>query len=290
MTPLPVTFPMLVQDFFQRRLVAERGVSAHTLASYRDTFTLFLRDTEQRTGKAPTSLTLEDLSPPSILAFLDRLETERGNSPRTRNLRLTALRSFMRYVAIRDPASLPLAQRVLAIASKRVDYPSWASLRERRCKLCSTPRTAPRGAASAMPSSSLCCTTRERECLKLIGLRVADLLLDRAPAVHLHGKGRKERVVPLWKQTAAQVREWLPRIDRTALAPVFPNRAGRPLTRSGVEHRLQVAIATAARRCPSLAARSISPHTLRHYLPFLTMSRPTIPSWLSWPAREDLPT
>jgi hypothetical protein len=101
-TPPTVAFATLAQDFFQRRLVAERGVSAHTLASYRDTFTLFLRDAEQRTGKAPTALTLEDLSAPIILAFLDRLETERGNSPRTRNLRLTALRSFMRYAAQRS--------------------------------------------------------------------------------------------------------------------------------------------------------------------------------------------
>jgi integrase/recombinase XerD len=93
---------------------------------------------------------------------------------------------------------------------------------------------------------------------------VADVLLVRAAAVHLHGIGRKERTVPLWKRTAAQVREWLARIDRVAHAPVFPNRAGRPLSRSGVEHRLQVAITTASGRYPSLATRSISPHTLRH--------------------------
>ncbi|MDP2321762.1 MAG: site-specific integrase [Acidobacteriota bacterium] len=264
MTPSVVGFPTLVQDFFQRRLVAERGVSAHTLASYRDTFTLFLRDVEQRTGKTPTSLTLEDLSPPTILTFLDRLETERGNSPRTRNLRLTALRSFMRYASVRDPTSLPVAQRVLAIATKRVDHPvlGFLSREEVQALLDAPDRTTWSGRRDAVLFAVLYNTGGRVS--EITGLRVSDVLLDRAAAVHLHGKGRKERVIPLWKRTAAQVREWLTQIDRTPNAPVFPNRAKRPLSRSGVEHRLQVAITTASARCPSLAARSISPHTLRH--------------------------
>lgn len=261
--PPAVPFPTLVQDFFQRRLVAERGVSAHTVASYRDTFTLFLRDAEQR-GKTPAALTLEDLAPPAILAFLDRLEAERGNSSRTRNLRLTALRSFMRYASVRDPTSLPLAQRVLAIAPKRIDQPvmGFLSREEVQVLLDATDRTTWSGERDAVLFAVLYNTGARVS--EITGLRVADLLLDRAAAVHLHGKGRKERVVPLWKRTAAQVRAWVVRIDRAPDAPVFPNRAGRPLSRSGVEHRLQVAVTTASRRCPSLARRSISPHTLRH--------------------------
>lgn len=264
MKPSAVGFPTLVQDFFQRRLVAERGVSAHTLASYRDTFTLFLRDVEQRTGKTPTSLTLEDLAAPTILAFLDRLETERGNSPRTRNLRLTALRSFMRYASVRDPVSLPVAQRVLAIATKRVDHPvlGFLSREEVQALLDAPDRTTWSGRRDAVLFAVLYNTGARVS--EITSLRVSDVLLDRAAAVHLHGKGRKERVIPLWKRTAAQVREWLTQIDRTPQAPVFPNRAKRPLSRSGVEHRLQVAITTASAHCPSLAARSISPHTLRH--------------------------
>ena len=107
---------------------------------------------------------------------------------------------------------------------------------------------------------------------EVTALRVADVLTDRGSALHLHGKGRKERVVPLWKTTAAQLRAWLPHIDSSPVAPVFPNRSGARMSRSGVEHRLGVALATASERCPSLAGRRISPHTLRHYLPFLTMS------------------
>lgn len=99
---------------------------------------------------------------------------------------------------------------------------------------------------------------------EITGLRVADVLLDRAAAVHLHGQGRKERVVPLWKNTAAQLRPWCGHLTGGADTPVFPNRAGQRLSRSGVEHRLRVAIRTAAARCPSLLTRSISPHTLRH--------------------------
>ena len=102
---------------------------------------------------------------------------------------------------------------------------------------------------------------------EVTGLRIADVLLDRAAALHLHGKGRKgrkERVVPLWKPTAARLRAWLELIDRSPSAPVFPNRAGNRLSRSGVEQRLQAAISKASQRCPSLAARPISPHTLRH--------------------------
>lgn len=259
-----IAFSALVQDFFQRRLVAERGVSAHTVASYRDTFALFFRDTEQRTGRTPASFTLEDLSAPSVLAFLDRLEIERGNSPRTRNLRLTAIRSFMRYVSGRDPTSLPLAQRVLAIATKRVDYPimGFLSREEVQALLAAPDATTWSGQRDAVLFAVLYNTGARVS--EITGLRVADVLLDRAAAVLLHGKGRKERVVPLWKRTAAQVRAWLTHIDQAAHAPVFPNRAGHPLSRSGVEHRLQRAITTASGRCPSLATRSISPHTLRH--------------------------
>jgi integrase/recombinase XerD len=259
-----IAFPALVQAFFQRRLVAERGVSVHTLASYRDTFELLLRHAEHRTGRPPSALTLEDLTAPIVLAFLDHLETERGNSPRTRNLRLTAIRSFMRYVSVRDPASLPVAQGVLAIATKRVDRPvlGFLSREEVQAVLDAPDRTTWSGQRDAVLFGVLYNTGARVS--EITGLRVADVLLDRAVAVHLHGKGRKERVVPLWKSTAAQLRLWCGHLNGAADTPVFPNRAGQRLSRSGVEHRLQVAIRLAAARCPSLLSRPISPHTLRH--------------------------
>jgi integrase/recombinase XerD len=148
----PITFPALLQDFFRRRLVAECGASAHTIASYRDTFELLLRYAEKHSGRTPSALNLEDLDAPVVLSFLDHLETERSCCPRTRNLRLTAIRSFMRYASVRDPASLPVAQRVLAISGKRFDRSVLGFFSPtRRFKLCSMHPTGPPGADSVMP-------------------------------------------------------------------------------------------------------------------------------------------
>ena len=264
MRPPKITFPALLQDFFQRRLVTQRGASAHTIASYRDTFELLLGYAEQSTGRTPSALTLEDLDAPLILAFLDYLEDERGNSPRTRNLRLTAIRSFMRYVSVRDPTVLPIAQRVLAIPSKRFDRPvlGFLSREEVEALLAAPDRETWSGQRDAVMFAVLYNTGARVS--EITRLSVADVLLDRASALHLHGKGRKERVIPLWKTTAAQLRAWLTRIDQSPDSPVFPNRAGARLSRSGVEHRLRVAIKTASKCCPALSERRISPHTLRH--------------------------
>ncbi len=264
MKPSAMSFPALLQDFFQRRLISERGASAHTIASYRDTFALLLHYVEQRTGRTPSALTLDDLDAPTILSFLDYLETDRVNSPRTRNLRLTAIRSFMRHASLRDPTSLPVAQRVLAISSKRFDRPALAYLtrKEVEALLDAPDRATWSGQRDAVLLAVLYNTGARVS--EITRLRVADVLLDRASALHLHGKGRKERVVPLWKSTAAQLRTWLQRLDPSPNTPVFPNRAGRQLSRSGVEQRLRVAVGKAAQRCPSLAAQHISPHTIRH--------------------------
>lgn len=264
MRPIDIAFPTLLQDFFLRRLITERGASAHTIASYRDTFELFLGYLEHRTGRTPSACTLDDLEAPIVLDFLDYLETERGNSPRTRNLRLTAIRSFLRYASRRQPTALPIAQRVLAIPTKRFDRPAlcFLSRKEIQALLKAPDRSTWSGQRDAVLFSVLYNTGARVS--ELTGLCIADVLLDRASALLLHGKGRKERVVPLWKGTANRLRVWLQRIDRSAEAPVFPNRRGKPLSRSGVEYRLRVALAHAARRCPSLAAKQISPHTLRH--------------------------
>jgi site-specific recombinase XerD len=264
MTPSRIPFPRLLQDFFHRRLLRERAASAQTIASYRDTFTLLLRFLERRTGRSPSALTLEDLDAPMVLAFLDHLEQARGNSARTRNLRLTAVRSFLRYASLCDPTSLPLAERVLAIPTKRFDQPvlGFLSREEVEALLAAPDRATFSGQRDAVLFTTLYNTGARVS--ELTGLNVGDVLLERQWALRLHGKGRKERVVPLWKSTRARLREWLPRIDPAPHSPVFPNRAGQRLSRSGVEHRLRRALQTAARTCPSLATRRISPHTFRH--------------------------
>ncbi|MGH7574491.1 MAG: tyrosine-type recombinase/integrase [Longimicrobiales bacterium] len=232
---------------------------------------MLLRYAEQRTGRPPTALTLADLDAPLILGFLDHLESERGNTPRTRNLRLTAIRSFMRHASLRDPASLPVAQRVLAISSKRFDRPILGFLTREEVKavLDAPDRITWSGRRDAVLFAMLYNTGARVS--EIVNLRNADVLLERACALHLHGKGRKERVVPLWKVTAAELRAWCAHIDRSPGAPVFPNRAGQPLSRSGVEQRLRLAIRKASQRCPSLIGRRISPHTFRHYVASRTM-------------------
>ena len=264
MTPSTITFPALLQDFFRRRLVAECGASAHTIASYRDTFELLLRYAEKHAGRTPSALNLQDLDAPVVLSFLDHLETERSCCPRTRNLRLTAIRSFMRYASVRDPACLPVAQRVLAISGKRFDRPvlGFLSQEEVQALLDAPDRTTWSGQRDAALFAVMYNTGARVS--EIIRLRVADVLVDRAHAVHLHGKGRKQRVIPLWKSTVAQLHTWFEQIDRQPQAPVFPNRAGNPMSRSGVENRLHLAITKASLRCPSLRGRAISPHTVRH--------------------------
>ena len=264
MRPPRIGFPALLQSFFQQRLIAERGVSARTIASYRDTFELLLRYAEKAIGRPPSALTLDDIDAPLVLAFLDHLEAHRGNCPRTRNLRLTAIRSFMRYASIRDPTALPIAQRVLAIPGKRFDRPAleFLSREEVKALLDAPDRSTWSGRRDAVLLATLYNTGARVS--EITGLCVEDVLTDRASSLHLRGKGRKERVIPLWKTTAAQLRAWLSHIDSSPGAPVFPNHLGERLSRSGVQYRLSVALATATKRCPSLAGRRISPHTLRH--------------------------
>lgn len=258
------TFPGLLQDFFCRRLVAERGASARTVESYRDAFELLLRFVEKRTNRPPSSLALADLDAPVVLAFLDHLEQERGNCARTRNNRLAAIHSFMRYASLREPACLAVAQRVLAIPRKRFDAPvlGFLSRDEVKAILEAPPTSTWSGQRDRVLLATLYNTGARVS--EVVSLRVADVLLERESAVHLHGKGRKERVVPLWKSTAAELRRWLAQIDHRADAPAFPNRTGKVLSRSGVEQRLRLAVAAATKHCPSLAGRRISPHTLRH--------------------------
>jgi integrase/recombinase XerD len=259
-----IGFPQLVQDFFLRRLITQRGASARTVEAYRDAFELLLGFAEQRTGKPPSALSLADLDAPLVLDFLDHLETERGNTARTRNARLAAIHSFMRYAAVRDPASLPVTARVLAIPAKRFDRPVLGYLsREQVAAILAAPD---RGTWSGRRDAVLLAVAYNTgaRVSELTALRVRDVLLDRQTAVHLHGKGRKQRVIPLWKSTAAQLRAWLDEISPAPDAPAFPNRAGTLLTRSGIRDRLGRAVAEAEQHCPSLRGQHIAPHTLRH--------------------------
>lgn len=262
-SPTP-RFAALLQEFFLQRLRAQRNASPRTIASYRDAFRLLLRFIQATRRKSPTALTLADFDAPLVLGFLDHLERARRNTIRSRNARLAAIRSFLHYAALRDPTALPTIQRVLAIPIKRCDRPllGFLSREEITAILAAPDRTTWSGQRDHVLFATL--YNSGARVSEIVGVRVADLSLARPAFLHLRGKGRKERQVPLWPSTAAQLTAWLPRIAREPDAPVFPNRTGRPLSRAGVAHRLRRAIATAAASCPTLKRRPISPHTLRH--------------------------
>lgn len=255
--------PGLVQDFFTRYLVAERHLSPCTISSYRDTFRLLVNYLEDQTHRCASEQCLEDWDAPVILGFLDHLEKDRKCCPRTRNARLAAIHCFMKYLCRRRPESSALAQRVLAIPSKRHAQPliGYLSVEEVQAIL-------------EAPSASTYSGRRDRLLFQLLyntGARVSELVaLNRqdldgtCQTLTLHGKGRKERTMPLWSKTARQLRRWLDQLPQSPSTPLFANRFGTRVSRSGVEKRLRQVAREAARACPSLRTRRVSPHIFRH--------------------------
>jgi site-specific recombinase XerD len=263
-TPAPLSLASLLQDFFCQRLTTQRNASPRTIASYRDTFRLLLRFVEARSPGSLSTLSLPDLDAPLVLAFLDHLERDRHNSVRSRNARLAALRSFYLYAASRDPAQLPIVQRVLAIPRKRHDRPLLGFLQtaEMQAVQEATDRSTWSGRRDHVLFATLYNTGARVS--EIVALRAADFAAGPTATLHLRGKGRKERRVPLWKSTARLVSHWLSENPGPDDRPLFPNRDSQPMTRSGVAFRLRLAARQAAVSCPSLRGRKISPHTLRH--------------------------
>lgn len=257
-------FPSLLERYFRDYLRQQRNASPETITSYRDTFRLFLQFSQQRFRKAPATLTLADLDAPQILAFFDALESQRHNCVRSRNLRLAALRSFLRYAASQDPTALASITSALAIPVKRFDRGpvSYAAREEMTALLNAPDRATWSGHRDGVMLATMYNTgARVSEITKL---NVEDLQFGPTTTLRIHGKGRKERVVPLWKSTRRQLRGWLGRICVTAGSPLFPNRRGERLTRTGVRSRLAAALAVARQTCPSLRNRRVTPHHLRH--------------------------
>ncbi len=259
------SFSILLQRFFVEHLGRQRAVSPRTIATYRDTFRLLLSFAEARIGKAPTALALADLDAQLILTFLDHLEKDRKNGARSRNARLAALRSFLKYAAHYDLTALPVIEQALAIPMKRFDRPvlGFLSRQEMQAILeAPDPRTWAGQRDRALFSLMYNTGARVSE---VIGLHVGDVVIDGATAVHLHGKGRKERSVPLWRSTALLIRGWKRRLEETGDDSfLFPSRGGERMARSNVTQRLNLAVSAAAERHPQLGRRSISPHTIRH--------------------------
>lgn len=254
----------LLQAFFTDRLMHQRQASLHTIASYRDAFCLLLRFVQRRTKKPPSALSLSDLEAPVIGAFLDSLEAERGNSPSSRNVRLAAIRSFFRYVALHEPAYSALSQRVLAMPSKRhvrvlIEFLTRAEV---EALLAATDQTTWLGRRDR--TLLLLAAQTGLRVSELITLRCQDIVLDHGAHVRCLGKGRKARCTPLRSDAVTALRQWLRERQGQPTDPLFPSQRGGPLSRDCIEHLVAKYAANAGEHCPSLKHKHVSPHVLRH--------------------------
>ena len=261
---ISASFPSLLQSFFTDRLLRQRAASPHTIAGYRDCFRLLLQFAKERLGKMPSQLRIEDLDAPFIGLFLEHLERTRNNSARTRNARLAAVHSFFRYVTLEEPAHALHCQRVLAVPNKRhVQRPIEFLSREEI------------DALLAVVNPSTWIGRRDRTLLLVAaqaGLRVSELIrlncqhvvLGTGAHVRCLGKGRKERCTPLRPEAAMMLDAWLRQRQGRPEDPVFPSIRGGRLSRDAVERLITKYTHLAARTCPSLKRKNVSPHVLRH--------------------------
>ena len=253
-----------LQAWFCDRLIAQRDVSPHTIRAYRDTLRLLLNYTEGRLGSQPSQLDIAQLDAPLIAAFLTHLETERGNSVTTRNIRLAAIHSLFRFAQHRHPEHAQDIARVLAIPLKRADRAIVTFLDETEIE-----------AVLHAPDRSTWTGRRDHALLvlavqtglrasELTGLRCGDVHLTTGPHIRCAGKGRKNRITPLTPTTTAILEIWLSERAGRPDEPAFPTARGGRLSRDALDHRITKYIAIAAQRCPTLHEKRVTPHTLRH--------------------------
>jgi len=261
---IQLTFSELLQAYFTDYLMRERNLSPNTVANYRDTFRLVIAFAQKYLNKPPTKLAIHDLDAAFVVCFLDHLEKERGITPQSRNVRLAAIHSFFNYVALQEPAAGAVAQRVLAIKSKRFARKPVEFLTQTEID-----------ALIAAPDQTLWSGRRDRTLLllavqtglrvsELIGLRCQDVSLEAGAHVRCTGKGRKTRCIPLRKETVAALRAWMRERKDQPDDALFPNARGQSLSRDGVEYMLAKHVSAVQKRCPSLKDKRVSPHVLRH--------------------------
>jgi integrase/recombinase XerD len=260
----PADFPALLESFFTQRLTAQRRASPHTIASYRDTFRLLVCFAQKRLHRPPSQLILEDLNAPFLGTFLNDLENHRANGARSRNLRLTGIRSFFRYAALEVPQYAALIQRVLAIPNKRQPRPLVDFLTQPELK-----------ALLAAPNRNTWLGRRDHALLltavqtglrlsEITNLRQNDVWLRSGAHVRCQGKGRKERCTPLAKPTVGVLVAWIKEQGKEGSKVLFPSTRGGPLSSDSVQYLVTKYAALARRNCSSLSQKRVSPHVLRH--------------------------
>ena len=253
-----------ITAFLQQRLPIERRASPNTCDSYAHAFRLLFEYASDCIRVPPSQLQLEQLDVPLILNFLNHLETSRGNGPSSRNIRLAAIKSFMHYIEHRVPSALEQIQRILAIPSKKTDTRLVRHLTSQEMQsILDAPDPTVRDGIRDRAMLHLCFAGGLRVS-ELVGLRTEDMMLQPQASVLIHGKGRKERCLPLWKETASAVRAWLSVRGEVRVPELFPNARNDAMTRAGFEYILRKHVHAAETRCSTLASKHVSPHVLRH--------------------------
>lgn len=253
-----------LQAYFTDRLIRERRVSPHTIRAYRNTIRLLVIFAAKRAGTSASALSFDDIDHKTVSAFLDHLEHDRSCSPRTRNARLAAIRSFYRYAALEHPEHAATIERVLAIPLKRTDRPlvTWLTKPELEALLTAPDKrtwTGRRDHAMILLAAQTGLRASE-----LTNVRIGDITLGVGAHVQTLGKGRRERVTPLTGTTVPTLRAWLKERGGMPTDPLFPTHTGATLTRDALARRLTKYATIAATACPSLASKTVTPHVLRH--------------------------
>ncbi len=257
-------FSSLVQRFFTQHLCEHKQVSPRTVTAYRDTFRLLFRFIQDRTGHSPSDLEISDLDAPAVLAFLDHLESARDNTPRSRNARLSAIRSFFKFASIHDVEHLAVVNRVLAIPNKRTARPLITFLT--RSEMDAILETTDRETWLGSRDHALLLTMYNTgaRASELTSLKCGQIAFGSPTMVHLHGKGRKDRSVPLWPQTSRVLQRWFQVLQANDNAPAFPSVRSTALSADALDYLLQQAVAKAVKKCPDLSNKRVTPHVIRH--------------------------
>ena len=253
-----------ITAFLQQRLPIERRASDNTCESYAYAFKLLFEYASDRLKIAPSQLNLEQIDAPLVVAFLNHLETARRNGPNSRNTRLAAIKSFMHFMEYRVPSALEQIRRILALPVKKTDSRLVKHLTvEEMQSILDAPVPTHWSGIRDRAMLHLCFAGALRVS-ELTGLRTEDLTFQPHPSVLVHGKGRRERCLPLWKETTSALRAWSAVRGKVLAPELFLNARREPMTRSGFEYILRKHAKTAAARCPSLLTKHVSPHVLRH--------------------------
>ena len=244
-----------IAAFLQQRLPIERRASPNTCDSYAHAFRLLFEYASTCIKLPPSQLQLEQLDAPLIVNFLNHLETSRGNGAGSRNIRLAAIKSFMHYMEYRVPSALEQIQRILAIPAKKTDTRLVRHLTAQEMQsILDAPDPTVRDGIRDRAMLHLCFAGGLRVS-ELVGLRIEDMVLQPQASVLIHGKGRKERCLPLWKETASAVRAWLSVRGEVRVPELFPNARNDAMTRAGFEYILRKHVHTAETRCPTLSSK-----------------------------------